>query len=119
MGLAETVGAHTIFIGANDMDYSGYPDCRPEFIAAFNNLSAVATAEAVSGGRRIVVEAPLMKLTKSEIIDLGTKLGVDFSLTMSCYAPKADGASCGLCESCVLRLSGFKKAGLKDPVPYA
>ncbi len=119
MGLAETLGAYRIFIGANNMDYSGYPDCRPEYIDAFNRLAAVATAEGAAGGRKVVVEAPLMHLTKAEIVALGVKLGVDFSLTLSCYAPSADGVSCGRCESCVLRLKGFKDAGLSDPVAYS
>lgn len=119
MGLAETLGAYRVFIGANNMDYSGYPDCRPEYIAAFNQLAAVATAEGVSGGRRVVVEAPLMHLTKAEIVAMGVKLGVDFRLTMSCYAPTQEGLSCGRCESCVLRLKGFRDAGIADPVEYA
>lgn len=119
MGWAETLGAYRVFIGANNMDYSGYPDCRPEYIQAFNQLAAVATAEGASGGRRVVVEAPLMKLTKAEIARLGHRLGVDFSLTMSCYAPNPEGVSCGRCESCVLRLKGFREAGLVDPISYA
>jgi 7-cyano-7-deazaguanine synthase len=117
MGLAESIKAYTIFLGANSLDYSGYPDCRPEFIERFNDLAAIATAEGSAGGRAIRVEAPLMKLSKAQIIELGVKLGLNYGLTMSCYQPVGT-RSCGTCESCLLRLKGFKEAGLQDPAPY-
>lgn len=118
LGLAEVVEAHTIFIGANSMDYSGYPDCRPEYMDAFNKLAALATAEGVAGGRPVQVETPLMYLTKAQIIQAGLDLGVDYGLTVSCYDPDPGGAACGQCESCVIRLKGFADAGQKDPVIY-
>jgi 7-cyano-7-deazaguanine synthase len=118
LGWAEVLGAHTIFIGANSMDYSGYPDCRPEYMEAFNGLAALATAEAVAGGRPVRVSTPLMNLTKAQIIQAGLDLGVDYGLTISCYDPGQDGTSCGQCESCVIRLKGFADAGQKDPVIY-
>ena len=119
LGWAEVLGAYRVFIGANSLDYSGYPDCRPEYIAAFNRLAALAVAEGASGGRAIVVEAPLMNMTKAEIIRLGMTLGVDFSLTVSCYQPTVDGLACGRCESCALRVQGFAQAEATDPIPYA
>jgi 7-cyano-7-deazaguanine synthase len=118
LGWAEVVGAYRIFIGANALDYSGYPDCRPKFIEAFNKLAKVAVAEGADGGRAVVVETPLMELTKAQIIKYGLSLGVDYALTVSCYQPAADGRACGRCESCELRLKGFAEAGHEDPITY-
>jgi len=115
---AEVIGAQDIFIGVNAIDYSGYPDCRPEYIAAFENLANLATKVGVEGGR-LRVHAPLISLSKAEIIRRGLKLGVDFSLTHSCYDPDSNGIACGQCDSCQLRLQGFREAGARDPVPYA
>ena len=114
----EVLGAADIFIGANAIDYSGYPDCRPEFITEFENLAGVATKAGVEG-TRFRIHAPLLSLSKAEIIRKGTELGVDFSLTHSCYDPAADGLACGECDSCRLRLEGFRAAGLTDPLRYA
>jgi 7-cyano-7-deazaguanine synthase len=114
----EVLGAADIFIGANAIDYSGYPDCRPAFIAAFEQLAAVATKAGVEG-TRFRIHAPLIAMSKAEIIREGTKLGVDFSLTHSCYDPVAGGLACGRCDSCRIRLEGFRAAGLDDPIPYA
>jgi len=111
---AETLGAHDIFIGVNALDYSGYPDCRPEFIAAFEQLASLATAEGV-GGVRFRVHAPLQYLTKADIIRKGLELGLDYGLTHSCYDPAPDGRSCRHCDSCVLRAAGFAQAGIADP----
>lgn len=113
----EVLGAQDIFIGANAVDYSGYPDCRPAFIAAFEQLAAVATKAGVEG-TRFRIHAPLIAMSKADIIRRGADLGVDFSLTHSCYDPAADGLACGTCDSCRIRLEGFRGAGLKDPVPY-
>lgn len=115
-GLAETLGAEKIFIGVNSVDYSGYPDCRPEFIDAFNKTIAVGTKQGVESG--IKVEAPILNMSKKEIIELGMSLGVDYSLTHSCYNPTPDGLSCGVCDSCRLRLEGFRQAGFEDPLKY-
>lgn len=115
-GFAETVDAGTIMIGVNAVDYSGYPDCRPEFIEAFNRTVSTGTKKGVE--KCLVVEAPLIKMSKKEIIQLGMSLGVDYSLTHSCYDPSPDGRSCGVCDSCRLRLIGFKQAGIKDPLDY-
>ncbi len=117
LGLAEVIGSFDIFIGVNALDYSGYPDCRPEFIRAFESLSNVAT-KAAMGGRRYTIHAPLIQLTKAEIIHEGTRLGVDYSVTTSCYDPSADGLACGRCDSCQLRRKGFAEAGLPDPTRY-
>jgi 7-cyano-7-deazaguanine synthase len=114
---AEVTGARNIFIGANAIDYSGYPDCRPEFIAQFERLANVATKAGVSGGA-FRIRAPLIKMTKAEIIRKGTELGVDFSLTHSCYDPAENGAACGQCDSCLLRARGFAEAGVGDPTLY-
>jgi 7-cyano-7-deazaguanine synthase len=114
---AEVVGARDIFIGVNALDYSGYPDCRPEFIAAFEktiNLGSKAGSE----GDKFTIQAPLMKLSKGEIIRKGLELGVDYAQTHSCYDPDGQGRACGACDSCLLRLKGFKEAGISDPVPY-
>lgn len=117
MGWAETIGASDLFAGVNSVDYSGYPDCRPEFVAAFESLANLATATGV-GGTRWRVRTPLIDLTKAEIIRLGTELGVDFSLTHSCYDPDAAGRACGRCDSCRLRAAGFRDAGVADPTVY-
>jgi 7-cyano-7-deazaguanine synthase len=115
---AEVLRAADIFIGVNAIDYSGYPDCRPEFIAAFERMANLATKAGVEGRTRIQIHTPLIKLSKSEIIKLGRELGVDFGLTHSCYDPDDLGRPCGLCDSCRLRLKGFADAGLQDPLPY-
>jgi 7-cyano-7-deazaguanine synthase len=115
LGYAETINAFDLFIGANVLDYSGYPDCRPEFLAAFENLANLATKAATEGTGRYRVHAPLLKLTKAEIIRLGTGLGVDYALTISCYDPDGHGRPCGRCDSCQLRQRGFTEAGLTDP----
>ena len=114
---AEVIGAHDIFIGVNALDYSGYPDCRPEFIAQFENLAQVATKAGVEG-TRYQIHAPLIEMTKAQIIQKGAKLSVQFSLTMSCYDPTADGSACGECDSCLLRRKGFREAGFPDPTRY-
>ena len=114
----EVLGAANIFIGANAIDYSGYPDCRPEFISAFERMADVATKAGVEG-TRFKIHAPLLSMSKAEIIRKGMELGVDFSLTHSCYDPGAGGVACGECDSCRLRLEGFRAAGLVDPIRYA
>lgn len=115
-GFAETIGAEKIFIGVNSVDYSGYPDCRPEFVDAFNRTIAVGTKQGIESG--IKVEAPILNMSKKEIIELGMSLGVDYSLTHSCYNPTPEGLSCGVCDSCRLRLEGFRQAGFTDPLKY-
>lgn len=115
---AEVLGAADIFIGVNALDYSGYPDCRPEYIAAFETLANLATRAGVEGVTRTSIRAPLISLTKAQIIQLGTSLGVDYSITQSCYDPDPTGAGCGHCDACQLRLKGFFEAGLTDPAPY-
>jgi len=115
LGLAETIGARTIIIGANSLDYSGYPDCRPEYLERFNALAAVATAEGAAGGQPIHIEAPLMDLSKADIIRKGLELGVDFALTVSCYDPRDHGRPCERCEACVIRARGFAEVGVPDP----
>lgn len=115
---AEVLRAHDIFIGANAVDYSGYPDCRPEFIRAFEQLANLATRAGVEG-KHFRIHAPLIALSKAEIIQRGMSLGVDYALTHSCYDPTAEGLACGLCDSCQLRLKGFREAGLTDPIAYA
>src|SRR5690349_12271782 len=112
---AEVLNARDIFIGVNALDYSGYPDCRPEFISAFERLASLATAEGVHGAR-FTVHAPLQMLTKADIIRRGVALGLDYGLTHSCYDPQPDGAPCGRCDGCVLRAAGFAEAGVADPV---
>ncbi len=116
---AEVLGAADIVIGVNAIDYSGYPDCRPEFIRAYETMSNLATRAGVEGHTKIKIHTPLIELTKAGIIQLAVSLNVDLSLTHSCYDPHADGSACGLCDSCVLRLKGFADAGLVDPVRYA
>lgn len=115
---AETIGALDIFIGVNAVDYSGYPDCRPEFIHAFEQLAQLGTRAGVEG-RVLRIHAPLMAMSKAEIVRRGAQLGVDFALTHSCYDPKADGRACGECDSCRIRLLGFAEAGMADPILYA
>jgi 7-cyano-7-deazaguanine synthase len=115
---AETITAGHIFIGANAVDYSGYPDCRPEFIALFETLANVATKAGVEGAR-LQIHAPLIKMSKADIVRKAVELNVDLSLTHSCYDPLPDGRACGECDSCRLRKRGFDEAGVKDPVPYA
>jgi len=119
LGWAETLAAHTIFIGANSVDYSGYPDCRPEYITAWNGLAKLATAEGASGGRPVEIRAPLMQMSKAEIIKKGLALGVDYAATVSCYAPAPGGLACGVCDSCSLRLKAFAEIGQPDPAVYA
>ena len=114
----EVLGSSDIFIGANAVDYSGYPDCRPEFISAFEALANVATKAGVEGAR-FRIHAPLLAMSKAQIIETGTKLGVDFSLTHSCYDPTPDSLACGRCDSCRTRLEGFRQAGQRDPIAYA
>lgn len=116
---AEVLESSHIFIGVNSIDYSGYPDCRPEFIAAFEKMANLATKSGVEGRTHMNIHTPLIQLSKSEIIKLGRELGVDFSLTHSCYDPDAEGRACGRCDSCRLRLKGFADAGLNDPVRYS
>jgi 7-cyano-7-deazaguanine synthase len=116
---AEVLGSTDIFIGVNAVDYSGYPDCRPEFIHAFEQLANLATRAGTEEGVRYEIHAPLISLSKAEIIRWGVSLGVDYALTHSCYDPTADGRACGKCDSCQLRLRGFREAGLADPVQYA
>jgi len=118
LGWAEVLGASDIFIGVNALDYSGYPDCRPEYISAFENMANLATKAGVEGGSKFKIHAPLINLSKADIIRRGTQLGVDYALTHSCYDPTAEGLSCGLCDSCRLRLKGFAEAGLVDPLEY-
>jgi len=115
---AEVIGAFDIFIGVNALDYSGYPDCRPEYIAAFERMAVLATKAGVEGGR-FHVRAPLISMSKAEIIGQGVRLGLDYSITHSCYDPGPHGVPCGRCDSCVLRAKGFQEAGMKDPLVTA
>jgi 7-cyano-7-deazaguanine synthase len=115
---AEVIGAFDIFIGVNAIDYSGYPDCRPAFIDAFEKMANLATKAGVEGPEKIRIRAPLLRLTKAEIIQKGVALGVDYSLTHSCYDPSESGLACGRCDSCVLRKQGFEVAGVPDPTRY-
>lgn len=119
LGWAEVLGASDLFIGVNAVDYSGYPDCRPEFLAAFEALANLATRSATKGGRPVRIHAPLLSLSKAQIIQRGRELGVDFAITRSCYDPDPAGRACGRCDSCRLRLKGFAEAGIPDPAPYA
>lgn len=114
---AEVLKADDIFIGVNALDYSGYPDCRPEFIAAYESMANLATVAGVQG-RKMTIHTPLINLSKAEIIRLGLELGVDYAKTTSCYDPASDGHACGHCDSCLLRKKGFKDAGISDPRPY-
>lgn len=117
LGLAESIGASDIYIGVNAVDYSGYPDCRPEYIQAFEQMANLGTKAGVEG-RKINIHMPLVSLTKAQIIERGLSLGVDYGLTHSCYDPSPEGVSCGDCDSCQLRRKGFAEAGSSDPVPY-
>ena len=112
---AETIGANDIFIGVNALDYSGYPDCRPEYIAAFETMANLATKAGVEGTQHLRIHTPLINLTKAQIIQRGLELGVDYSLTHSCYDPDISGRPCGTCDSCLLRQKGFVEAGVVDP----
>jgi 7-cyano-7-deazaguanine synthase len=116
---AEVLGASDIYIGVNALDYSGYPDCRPAFIAAFEQMANLATRDAVELGRHITIRTPLMELSKGDIVRLGVTLGVDYRATTSCYDPLATGEACGRCDACQLRLRGFAEAGVQDPIRYA
>ena len=118
LGWCEVIGAQDIFIGVNAVDYSGYPDCRPEFLEAFEKLAALATKAGVEGTSRFKIHAPLMTMTKAEIILAGIQAGVDYSITHSCYDPSPEGLACGVCDSCVLRRRGFAGAGIVDPIVY-
>jgi 7-cyano-7-deazaguanine synthase len=118
MAWAEVLGSTDLFIGVNSLDYSGYPDCRPEYIESFERMANLATRAAVSGNR-LLIHAPLIRMSKREIIELGLSLGVDYAETVSCYDPSADGAACGHCDACQLRLKGFAEAGVADPARYA
>ena len=118
LALAETMDTGDIFIGVNALDYSGYPDCRPEYIAAFERMANLATKAAVEGHQTVRLHTPLISLTKAEIIRRGLDLGVDYSLTTSCYDPDSSGAACGRCDSCLLRLRGFAENGIRDPIRY-
>jgi 7-cyano-7-deazaguanine synthase len=115
---AEVLGASDIFIGVNALDYSGYPDCRPEYVAAFERMANLATRGGVEGTTPIRIQTPLLNLTKREIIALGRSLGVDYSMTLSCYDPSDNGEACGHCDACALRLKGFADAGASDPAAY-
>ncbi len=116
---AEVLGVSDIFIGVNAVDYSGYPDCRPAYIKAFEEMANLATKAGIEGKTRIVIHTPLMHMTKAQIIQWGTLLGVDYSMTHSCYDPSPDGKACGACDSCVLRKKGFMEAGKSDPTEYS
>ncbi len=118
LGWAETLGAFDLFVGVNALDYSGYPDCRPEYLEAFERLANLATKAGVEGAGRFRIHAPLLRMTKAEIIRTGLGLGVDYGLTHSCYDPDPAGDACGRCDSCALRLKGFREAGAADPVRY-
>ena len=113
---AEVLGSSDVFIGVNALDYSGYPDCRPEYVEAYEKMANLATKAGVEGRQRLRIHTPLIRLTKAEIIQRGRELGVDYGLTSSCYDPAADGTPCGRCDACQLRLKGFREAGLTDPV---
>ncbi|WP_138379861.1 7-cyano-7-deazaguanine synthase QueC [Luteithermobacter gelatinilyticus] len=118
LAYAEVLGANDIFIGVNALDYSGYPDCRPEFIAAFEKMANLATKAGTQDHRKLNIHTPLIHMSKAEIIRTGLSLGVDYSLTTSCYDPAKDGAACGQCDACLLRLKGFAEANARDPIPY-
>lgn len=118
LAYAEVNNAYHIFLGVNAVDYSGYPDCRPEFVAAFETLANLATKAGVEGKKKLKIHTPLIQLTKAQIIRKGFKLGVDYSLTHSCYNPEESGKACGICDSCQLRLKGFNGAGFEDPIEY-
>jgi 7-cyano-7-deazaguanine synthase len=115
---AEVLGASDVFIGVNALDYSGYPDCRPEYIEAYERMANLATRAGVEGKQRLTIHTPLIDLTKAQIVKLGLELGVDYGLTSTCYDPSPDGAACGRCDACQLRLKGFREAGVPDPSRY-
>jgi 7-cyano-7-deazaguanine synthase len=115
---AEVLGSSDIFLGVNSLDYSGYPDCRPEYIEAYQHLANLATRAGVEGRQRLTIHTPLIRLTKADIVRLGLEMGVDFALTVSCYDPSPEGIACGRCDACLLRLKGFAEAGVSDPAPY-
>jgi 7-cyano-7-deazaguanine synthase len=117
LAYAETLGASDIFVGVNALDYSGYPDCRPEYLEAFGRMADLATRAGVEGAR-LTIHTPLLRLTKAQIVTLGTELGLDYGITSTCYDPAPDGAACGRCEACLLRLKGFEQAGRPDPARY-
>ncbi len=119
LGWAEVLGTGDLVIGVNALDYSGYPDCRPEFIAAFEAMANLATREAVEGRAKVTIHTPLLRLTKAEIVKLGVSLGLDLGLTHSCYDPDPSGLACGHCDSCILRRKGFEEAGVPDPTRYS
>ena len=119
LGWAEVLGAFDLYIGANAIDYSGYPDCRPEYIAAYERLANLATRAGVTGEGRFHIHAPLIEMSKADILRTGVRLGVDYALTTSCYDPADDGAACGRCDACILRRNGFEEAGIEDPTRYA
>ncbi|HXH97187.1 MAG TPA: 7-cyano-7-deazaguanine synthase QueC [Gaiellaceae bacterium] len=119
LGWAEVLEAEDVFMGVTAIDYSGYPDCRPEYIRAFEAMANLATKAAVEGRQRLRIHTPLIDLDKAAIIRLGTSFGVDYGLTHSCYDPAPDGTPCGRCDACLLRLDGFRRAGLEDPLRYA
>jgi len=119
LGWAETLDARDLFIGANVLDYSGYPDCRPEFLEAFEIVANLGTCAGTERGAKFKIHAPLLQSTKAEIIERGAELGVPFQLTHSCYDPNPQGLACGLCDACILRRLGFQRAGIEDPTPYA
>lgn len=118
LAFAETIGSGDIFIGVNALDYSGYPDCRPEYIEAFERLANLATKAGVEGAQKLSIHAPLIRMSKAQIIRTGLSLGVDYSLTSTCYDPTPDGKACGACDACLLRLKGFAEVGVRDPVRY-
>jgi len=118
LAYAEVIGARDIFIGVNALDYSGYPDCRPEYIAAFETMANLATKSGVEGASRIRIHTPLIELSKADIIKKGIELGVDYAITLSCYDPDMTGAACGHCDSCLLRKKGFEESGVTDPTKY-
>jgi 7-cyano-7-deazaguanine synthase len=116
---AETLGSNDIYIGVNALDYSGYPDCRPEYIEAYERMANLATRAGVEGRQRLKIHAPLIQFSKAQIIRRGLELGVDYALTSTCYDPAPDGKACGQCDACLLRLKGFAENGIADPAPYA
>src|SRR5215213_7239283 len=118
LGVAEVMDASDIFIGANALDYSGYPDCRPEYFRAFQSMANLATRAGVEEGRSVTIHTPLIQLTKREIIQRGLSLGLDYSITVSCYDPSPRGAACGRCDACQLRIKGFRELGMEDPAIY-
>jgi 7-cyano-7-deazaguanine synthase len=119
LGLAEVTGASDIFLGVNAIDYSGYPDCRPEFIEAFKNMANLATKATVEGKQKLEIHTPLLRMSKAQIIARGLELGVDYGMTTSCYDPSSFGDACGECDACVLRLKGFMENGREDPAKYS